>query len=330
MKTKHLLFIYLALTSCNKDAVVNSVNSSTVLSATLDTAKIPLIDMGSKTYLGYNGYLYPNLSNQPLGQYATDLHNFCISIVPLDSLGSPDSLNGRIGFISIGASTCAIMMNALTAKTEGNPLTNPKLLMATCTSGAESINEIMDPKNRFWNTVTKKLQERNLKAKQVEVAYLETEDSVSTNGFPERPLRTKTEYQKAMRTFKTKFPNIKLVYLLGRPTTFLAGSKVKMPNLEPCPYYNGWACKWVIEDQINGVSGTAYKGTKPVSPLVTWGWYEWTDGSAVPRSDGFTWQKEDTGDGLHANEAGADTLSTYFQNFLLTDPNASIWYANHN
>jgi hypothetical protein len=140
-------------------------------------------------------------------------------------------------------------------------------------------------------------------------------------------LRTRTEYQQAMHILKAKFQNLKLVYLLGRASAFIPPRPNKVTNTEPCPYYNGWACKWVIENQINGLPGTAYKGANAVSPLVTWGWHEW--GTAEPRSDGFTWTEENTSDGLHANEAGADTLSSRFQNFLLTDAHANIWYANH-
>ena len=69
--------------------------------------------------------------------------------------------------------------------------------------------------------------------------------------------------------------------MLGRTTTF--EGVTQLTNKEPCPYYNGWACKFMIEDQINGVPGTEYKGDSAVAPLVTWGWYEWADGSDIPR-----------------------------------------------
>lgn len=329
MKPK-IFFALLIFFSCQKEqAVTKQVNALTQQeSVVADTMLIPLIDMGSQTFRSYSGGLYPNGSNLPSGTYANDLHDFALSIAPLDSNGNINNTKGIIGFISIGASTCNIMMTALRDKTSGNPLTNPKLRLVACTSGATSVNEIMDPANGYWNVVQTKLSKAALKAKQVQVIYMETEDSVQTNDFPGRPLRTKTEYEQAMRTFKIKFPNIKLVYLLGRAHTFVPPRKNKITNTEPTPYYNGWACKWVIEDQINGVNGTAYKGAHSVSPLVTWGWYQW--GTEEPRSDGFIWKKEYTKeDGLHANDIGADTLSTRFQNFLLTDEYAGIWYANH-
>ena len=100
-------------------------------------------------------------------------------------------------------------------------------------------------------------------------------------------------------------------------------------NIEPCPYYNGWGEKFFIEDQIAGAPGTKYKGDSAIAPLVTWGFYQWANGSNIPRKDGFVWTVDETADGLHANETGQDTLSSRFQNFLLTDKYASIWYKNN-
>ena len=332
MKPKPLFLIlcFGIIVSCNKSNLEEfSISSQTDHAVLSDTAKIALIDMGNRTYLGYTGYLYPNLSNVPTGHYANDLHDFATSIVPLDASGNVNTRKGKVGFIGVGASTCAILMNALRGITKGNPLTNSKLQMATCTDGGTSLNEIMDPNNAtFWNVVGQKLSQNNLTFSQVEVIYFETDDSVNTNGFPERPLRTKNELEQALRTFKIKFPNIQLVYVLGRTTSFLS-PRTKVTNVEPCPYYNGWACKWAIEDQINGVAGTEYKGLNAVAPMITWGWYEWADGTTIPRSDGFTWQRYETTDGLHANDIGKDTLAVRFQNFLLTDQYANIWYANH-
>ena len=115
------------------------------------------------------------------------------------------------------------------------------------------------------------------------------------------------------------------MYVLGRTRTF--GSKA-IWNKEPSPYYFGWACKWAIEDQINGVHGTEYKGKNAVAPMITWGFYQWAD--SLPRkTDGFYWRSTETEDGLHATAEGQDTLSNRFQNFLLTDANAKIWYSAH-
>ncbi|CAN5620257.1 hypothetical protein BH10BAC2_BH10BAC2_45580 [soil metagenome] len=323
------LFIACKRESLQPTESIASFSNSNDAAILPDTAKIPITDLGTNTFLGYVGGLYPGGANTPSGQYASDLLNYASAIVPLNSLGvsAPD---GKLGFIAVGGSTCQKMMSALKNKTTGNPATNPALLMVNCTNGGgtASANSLMNPNDAVWGVIESKLTKGKLTAPQVQVIYLETDDSIQLSGFPDRPLRLKQEYQETMRQFKTKFTNLKLVYLLGRTTTFKDPKQKKISNAEPNPYYNGWACKWLIEDQINGVPGTAYKGANAVAPMVTWGWYEWAYGTPQPRLDGFTWEESDTEDGLHGTPAGEDTLSNYFQHFLLTDQTARKWYGN--
>src|SRR5262245_60006233 len=68
------------------------------------TGLIPLIDLGTGTYQGAIGGLYPSGANvRPAAHTAAGLE-IANSITPLDTLGLPDSTNGRIVFISIGMS----------------------------------------------------------------------------------------------------------------------------------------------------------------------------------------------------------------------------------
>lgn len=329
-KFEFSIVLFVLLLSCTKENINSVATGSTqsyVTSNGSDTVRIPLTDLGTGTYMGYKGGLYPGGANTPSGQYAADLQSFAASIVPLDSNGKQSS-GGRIGFISIGASTCSIMMNNLREKTALNPATNPYLLMANCTGGGETIQEINDTiSGTYWNTVKRKLSQNSLAAKQVEVVYMETDDSTTNMNFPFRANEVKTLYTTTLQILKQKFPNLRLVYVIGRTTTFL-GPGHNARNREPGPYYNGWGCKQLIQAQINGNPSLAYKGPNAVVPLVTWGWYEWSVGG-VPRQDGFLWTKDDTSDGLHANDMGADILSTNFMNFLLNDPFARLWYARN-
>jgi hypothetical protein len=328
-KTAAILLCVLFVTCKRELTETKSLPAQTEDAAILrDTVKIPITDLGAGTFLGQTGGLYPGGVNIPSGTYEQDLLSFADSIEPRNAAGNL-ALNGVVGFIAIGGSTAGKMMSALTDKTVGNPLTNQKLKMVNCTNGeaSSSANSLMNPFDNIWNIIQSKLDKKKLTNAQVQVIYLETEDSVQTSGFPARPLRLKQEYLQVMHVFKSRFPNIKLVYLLGRTTTFKSPTKLTIHNVEPNPYYNGWACKWLIEDQINGAPGTAYKGANAEVPLITWGWYQWAYGTSQPRFDGFTWERSDTEDGLHPTPAGRDTLSTYFQNFLLTDPHAKRWYA---
>jgi len=331
LKLLFLLFTFIAFADCTKrdgDLIrLESANNSSVI--LIDTTKIPINDLGTGTYRGFMGGLYPGGVNTPSGQYAKDLKNFARSIMPLDSNGVKDSgINGTIAFISLGGSTGGDLMKALKAKTFGNTATNPFLKLISCSNGygSASFNSMMNPNDAYWQHVDKVLKGGQISYKQVQVIYIESEDSTNLIFFPGRAYRVRNEVEACMRLCKIKFPNIRLVYVEGRTTTF---NKYQIPQREPSPYYNGWGEKFVIQDQINGVAGTQYKGDSAVAPLVTWAWYQWANGTNTPRKDGFVWLQSETTDGIHATEAGEDTLSTRFQNFLLTDRYAGIWYAKH-
>ena len=326
MSTRFLFcLVFIACAACKKDGsdkITSAIINNTVTLS--DTVKIPINDLGKKTYLGFKGGLYPGGVDTPSGQYAKDLYRFASRITPLDINGKASD-TGKIVFISLGASTGGNNMRALTIKTMGNPETNPYLSLFSCNNGAgtASLNNIMNPNDAYWDHVTLILGYNHRTYKQVQVIYFETDDSVSINSFPARPYQFRDDFKIAMQTCKAKFSHLKLVYVLGRTTTF---NKIMVQNIEPCPYYNGWGEKFFIEDQIAGAPGTKYKGDSAIAPLVTWGFYQWAD--SLPRkTDNFYWRYSETQDGLHANNVGQDTLSTRFQKFLLSDNYAKKWYA---
>lgn len=321
--------IVLSFLSCSKENVRQQTLQTNNVDDAITNPKIPLNDLGTGIYLGYVGGLYPGGANSPSGQYAADLLEISSSIVPIDTFGNPSNNKGKIVFFSLGASTGGKNMQALIAKTINNPLTNPKLVMADCNQGGatSSLTSIANPNDPYWLTVNKVLKRKKASYRQVQVIYLETDDGVTTKKFPDRSNLIKNKIEACARTMNQKFPNLKVLYLLGRTRTFNNKRNNATPwNTEPSPYYFGWACKWAIEDQINGASGTEYKGSNKVAPIITWGFYQWAD--SLPRTtDGFYWRASETKDGLHSNNAGEDTLAARFQNFLLTDPNAKKWYA---
>ena len=323
-------FIAFFVIGCSKEntSKTQAQNQSEIVTDN-STVSVPLNDLGAGMYKGYTGGLYPGGLNHPTGSYAVDLYKICSNIMPLDTFGNPSSKeNGRILFVSIGWSTCGKNMRVLETKTAENPLTNPKLFLLTLNSGGglARLNNVANPNDPYWNYASTLLKDSNASFRQVQIIYLETEDSIKNVNFPARPLLVKQELESCFRVFKQKFPNVKVVYLLARTSTF--GANQHIFNREPCPYYFGWACKWAIEDQINGVPGTEYKGANKVSPLITWGFYQWAD--SLPRkTDNFYWRSYETADGLHANPVAQDTLATRFQNFLLTDKAAKKWYTKN-
>ena len=168
--------------------------------------------------------------------------------------------------MSLGGSTSGHMMDSLKAKTLNNPATNPflKLLNASNGAGTSSINSISDPNDPYWDHVSNIIRSSRVSYSQIQVVYLESEDSSSIVGFPARPYLLRDNLKTAIQTCKAKFPKLKLLYVLGRTTTFNVHS---VQNQEPAPYYNGWAEKFLIEDQINGVQ---VQNIKEIVLLLLW------------------------------------------------------------
>ncbi|MBS1730934.1 MAG: hypothetical protein JSS67_09200 [Bacteroidetes bacterium] len=286
---------------------------------------VPLTDIDTN-YMGYPGKLFPGNSNTPTGEYANDLQQICSDIKPLDENGHFNPF-GKVGFVSVGPSTSLIMMNALIEKMQGNKNINPAIWPVPLGQGGMGINQLITNSTLFWDTVAMKLQEFQLSPNQIQVVYFEEDDNENySSAFPERPLDVKEKLKEGLQLIKTKFPNVRVAYILARTTTIYMPIRDDNKQQEPIAYYLGFADKWLIEDQINGDPGLAYKGDNPLVPIITWGPYQWCDGDKY-RSDGFNWLRTDTDDGLHPNDQGSDKLSTMFLNFLLNDEYAKIWFA---
>ncbi len=253
-----VIIIVLFFVTCTKESTnqKESANSSNAMIAATDTTDIPLNDLGTGTFYGYTGGLYPGGANKSSGSHGYDLNRACKLMVPIDTFGNPSS-DGKIVFISLGGSTGGHNMRNLKAKTEGNPLTNPNLLLLNCDNGKKtaSLNSQMNPNDPYWNHVTQILTGgAHSSYRQVQIIYVEADDSSKNNiVFPDRAIKVKQDLQQCFRVYKQKFPNVKIVYLLARTRTF---GNQELFNREPSPYYFGWACKWAIEDQINGASNT--------------------------------------------------------------------------
>ena len=78
-------------------------NQTLVGLAAEKTEMVPLTELGTGTYLGFQGGLYPGGSNQMPEQHKSAGEEFTHQIQPLDTAGSPSS-SGRIVLLSIGMS----------------------------------------------------------------------------------------------------------------------------------------------------------------------------------------------------------------------------------
>ena len=307
--------------SCNKERERDVEENLIINSST------PLTDFMSATFRGYSGGLYPNGSNiRPINHNSAGI-SIARSIKPLNTTGNADEANGKIVWMSIGMSNTTQETSAFIPIAQAYSGKNPKLLLVDGAEGGQDIVKINIESANYWQTVSNRLTAAGATALQVQIIwYKQAEISPRDTAFATYPNSLKEKFILSMQMLKSKFPNLKLVYLSSRT---YAGWATGTLNPEPYAWYSGWAVKRLIEDQINGVSALNYTSTQPQSAWLAWGPYFWTDG-ANPRNDGVTWSQTDfQADGVHPSNSGRLKVANMLLEFFTTDPTAIPWFLNN-
>lgn len=296
------------------------------------TGLIPITDLSGKTYRGYVGGKYTSGNNRPTLQLNRAISQ-AKKIEPLDTSGKIDKLKGKILFAAIGASNPATEFNQLITFTDTFKSLNPMLrLFNTCVGGTgiQKMNEFSDP---YWTQANKKLLDSGYSNKQVQVVWVEQENTQNADtAFPSAALSLMEDYRKLLSVIYLRFPNVKIVYLNQRAfagyvdaTPGVIGKGLHFPR----DYYNGWCIKWLIEKQLNDVPGFRYSGI-PEIPFIDWAASFWADGKN-PRSDGLSYDCniDFGGDGLHLSAIGEKKAALILFNYFKTDSISKYWfYAN--
>jgi len=292
------------------------------------TGLIPLTDLGSAPYHGFEGGLYPGGSNvRP--QAHTDLGlALARLIVPRDVAGVPDPVLGRIVFLSIGMSNTRNEFTAFVPVSDADPLRDANVKAFNGAIGGQDSATIADPAAPYWSQVDQMLLTAGLSPLQVQAVWLKEAKAGPTGGFPAAAQALERDLRAIVQNIAAYFPNVKLVYLASR---IYAGYATTTLNPEAYAYESGFSVKWLIGDQLAQplpfVSLTDLtRGA--VMPWLSWGPYLWADG-LVPRGDGLTWSCTDfNADGTHPNPQGSAKVAHLLLDFVHTDPTARAWYVD--
>lgn len=285
----------------------------------------PINDLGTGSFRGFQGGLYPNGINEIPAYHNNEGLNFANQIIPLDTAGNYDPNNGKIVLLSIGMSNTSGEFTDFMNLVSSSANINPKLIAVNGAQGGKDINKIVNPSDSFWIIINYRLAARGVNVKQVQaVWYKEAEAGPSDTAFPNYANSFKSKVKTTMNIMKNKFPNLKMCYLASR---IYAGYAASNLNPEPYAYYTGWSVKWMIEEQINGDSNLVYKGINAKSPWLSWGPYLWADGT-TPRIDSLTWvcPADYNSDGTHPSAAGRMKVASRLLNFFLKDETAKPWF----
>lgn len=150
---------------------------------------------------------------------------------------------------------------------------------------------------------------------QVQVIWLQN-DTVSNAStvYPDRPLAIKADFISLINLLKSKYINVKHIFLNARPYSYA----IEVNHAEPKAYLNGYACKWVVEDQIAGLL--------PIKPWICDLGYLWTD-DGVLRSDGFQALETDfKPNDVHLSNAGKTKFGDWMHDFFRTNKISKRYY----
>ncbi len=288
-----------------------------------------LTDLGTGSYQGSEGGLYPNGSNVRPASHDADGVTFAKGIVPLDGNGNY-SPTGKYVLMAIGESTAQNEFDRFLPIANADPAKNPNLVIVNGAQGGATPFNFEDTTSPYWATVLNNyLPQNNVTANQVVAIWMEDTDGINSGTFPTDMAELQTEYENMMQTMHTLFPNLKLVYFSSRVYGGYSNGVGNPDNPEPYAFEVGYAVKWAIADQLNGNANLNYNGANgPVlAPWMSWGTYYWANGM-LGRNDGLEWDCEDfSSDGTHPSSTyGQLKVATALLNFLKTDDTTTPWY----
>ncbi len=303
-----------------------------------DTSKlVPLSDLGSGTYQGFPGGLYPDGKNRrPAGHEAAGV-KLAAQVQPLGADGTPSG-DGRIVLLGIGFSNTVQAFHGFMAVAEDDRQINPRLLLVNGAVGGMSASMIQDPDDqgtgtKYWNTVDQRLKAAGATSAQVQVIWIkETDPAPHEGSFPKYIRALESELTRIVQLLPQRFPNVKLVYLSSR--TYGGWAKPRADghgpgNSEPYSYESGFAVKWLIQRQLAGDAALNFDAAKgPVkAPWLSWAAYLWTNGK-TPRSDGLSFEPDDfqETDRMHESPAGQRKVGKLLVQFFKSDPTTKPWF----
>jgi len=287
--------------------------TSTADCSRTSTGYTPLVDLGTKTYRGHRGGLYPNGSNKLPPVYLKRGLAAAAQVKPRGADGRLDP-SGSIVLLSIGMSNTTQEFSAFKQLADRDSRRSPRLVIVDGAQGGQDAERIRDPAAPFWQIVDQRLAAGQVTPSQVQVVWLKEAFARPTDPFPAHAARLRDALQEIVGTLRSRYANLRLVYLSSR--TF-AGYATTPLNPEPYAFESGFSVKWLVQRRIDG---------KLKGPWLAWGPYLWTDGTRG-RSDGLAWSCADAApDGTHPSASGREKVARLLLRFFTNDATARSWF----
>ncbi len=288
------------------------------------TGLIPINDLAAGEYLGYMGGLYPDGANEiPEKHMELGLQQAAL-VQPRNATGEPDPA-GQIGMISVGVSNTMIEFDEFLNQLANSDQVNPRLVVLNGAQGSRSLEAWAEgAQANAWQNVDRDLSRAGISAEQVQVAWVKLPARIRGTPSLDDVEAELAQLRTVLNILAGRFPNLRLTYLSSRIYAGYGGSS----DAEPKAYQNGFAVKWLIEDQITGNPElNADPATGPVmAPWIAWGPYLWADGTAG-RSDGLVYECDDfDDDGIHPGPGASQKVASALFEHFSTDATATGWF----
>jgi lysophospholipase L1-like esterase len=288
----------------------------------------PLNDLGSGTYQGIEGGLYPGGSNARPASHDVNADSYA-RVALLDPDGVPDAATGQVVLLTIGMSNTNAESLAFLPLANADPTKNAGVVLVNGAQGGWDARRVADPtvNSTFWSTIDARLAAAGVTPRQVQVVWLKEAEAGPTQTFPVDAQVLQRDLETIVQIVKSRYPNAQQVYNSSR---IYAGYAVTGLNPEPFAYQAGFAVRWMIEKQLADAPLLNFDPTRGAltAPWLAWGPYLWADG-LNPRSDGMVWECADfQSDGTHPSSSGSAKVAQALLRFFQTDPIASRWYGD--
>jgi hypothetical protein len=284
-----------------------------------------LTDLGTSSYEGYEGGLYPYGSNVRPEPHDSDGVAIADAIQPLDSDGIP-SPTGKYVLLAIGASSAQNNFNRFLTIANADKHKNSALVLVNGAQGGATPALFVASNSSYWDPILNNyLPQNGVTAKQVVAIWMDDSDAL-VGTFPSDISTLQAEYETMMNLFLTNFPNVKLAYM---SSSVYAGYSAGPSGPEPYAFESGYAVKWAIADQINGAANLNYNPNNGpvVAPWMSWSTYNWANG-LLGRKDGLFWDCQDyssNGTDLSYTWGQLKIANALFQ-MLKSDDTTTPWY----
>jgi hypothetical protein len=293
----------------------------------------PLTEMTAEDrYKGEDGGLYGGGKNEPPEAHQTAAIAACRRIVPLDEQGKP-SKDGKIVLMSVGMSNTAGVFTTFKEIADRDPEKSARVVIVNGAVGGAGARSWSNGPHGPWDALPARLKEARVSPQQVQVVWIKhAEPMPSPDATPLEYARDLKKWLASIvRTLKSEYPNVRIVYLSSRTYGGYNAAGLRLVNPEPFAYESAFSVRWLIQEQIKGEAKLNHDPEKGavVAPLLLWGPYLWADGVTPRKADGLAWERKDfTNDGVHPTQKGREKSADLLLRFFKNDAGAKTWFLN--